>query len=46
MGYAGQLAMNKQINLKEAQEPVMNIADIIVDIFAAESILLRIEKRR
>ena len=44
MGYAGQKAMAKEINLKEAQEPVMNLADIITDIFTAESLLLRVEK--
>lgn len=46
MGYAGQLAMNKSIDLKEAQEPMMNLADIIIDIFAAESVLLRAEDTR
>jgi alkylation response protein AidB-like acyl-CoA dehydrogenase len=46
MGYAGQLAMNKSIDLKESQEPMMRIADIIVDIFTAESILLRAEDKR
>ncbi|MBT8234060.1 MAG: acyl-CoA dehydrogenase [Saprospiraceae bacterium] len=44
MGYAGQQAMSKELNLKEAQEPVMNISDIITDIFTAESLLLRVEK--
>jgi alkylation response protein AidB-like acyl-CoA dehydrogenase len=44
MGYTGQLAMSKEIDLKESQEPVMNLADIIIDIFAAESMLLRVEK--
>jgi len=44
LGYAGQKAMSKEIDLKEAQEPVMNIADIITDIYAAESLLLRVEK--
>jgi hypothetical protein len=44
MGYAGQQAMSKEINLKEAQEPVMNLSDIIIDIFTAESLLLRVEK--
>jgi len=44
LGYAGQKSMAKEINLKEAQEPVMNISDIIIDIFAAESLLLKTEK--
>jgi len=44
LGYAGQQAMSQAIDLKEAQEPVMNIADIITDIYAAESLLLRVEK--
>jgi len=44
MGYAGQLAMSKGIDLKEAQEPIMNLSDIIIDIYTAESLLLRVEK--
>ena len=44
LGYAGQQAMSKAIDLKEAQEPVMNISDIITDIYTAESLLLRVEK--
>ena len=44
MGYAGQQAMSGSINLKEAQEPLMNLADIIIDIFTSESLLLRVEK--
>ncbi|MBT8228814.1 MAG: acyl-CoA dehydrogenase family protein [Bacteroidia bacterium] len=44
LGYAGQQAMSRQINLKEAQEPVMNLADIIIDVFTAESMLLKVEK--
>jgi hypothetical protein len=44
LGYAGQQAMSKALDLKEAQEPVMNISDIITDIYTAESLLLRVEK--
>ncbi len=44
LGYAGQLAMNQKIDLKSAQEPLMNMADIIMDIFQTESTMLRIEK--
>lgn len=44
LGIAGQKAMSKEINLKEYQEPVMNLADMIIDIFAVESTLLRAEK--
>lgn len=44
MGYAGQKAMSQEINLKESQEPVMNLSDLIIDIYTAESLLLRTEK--
>ena len=44
MGYAGQQAMTGSLDLKEAQEPLMNLADIIIDIFTTESLLLRVEK--
>lgn len=46
LGYAGQLAMSKQLDLKSAQEPVMNMSDIITDIFNAESVMLRLEKKQ
>jgi len=44
IGYAGQQSMNKAIDLKEAQEPVMNLSDILIDLYTAESLLLRAEK--
>ena len=44
LGYAGQLAMSKQIDLKSSQEPLMSLADILNDIYQVESVLLRIEK--
>lgn len=44
LGYAGQKVMSKSIDLKDAQEPVMNLADIIIDVYTAESALLRNEK--
>lgn len=44
LGYAGQQAMSKSLDLKKAQEPLMNLSDIITDIFTAESVLLRLEK--
>jgi len=44
LGYAGQKVISKAIDLKDAQEPVMNLADIIIDIYTAESTLLRTEK--
>ena len=44
LGLAGQKAMGGDIDLKDAQEPLMNLSDIIIDIFTLESVLLRIEK--
>ncbi len=44
LGYAGQKVMSQSLDLKDAQEPVMNLADIIIDLYAAESMLLRTEK--
>ena len=44
LGYAGQKVMSNSIDLKDAQEPVMNLADIIIDVYTAESALLRNEK--
>ena len=46
LGYAGQKAMSKTLDLKDAQEPVMNLADIINDIYVAESLLLRVERNK
>ncbi len=44
-GYAGQMAMSKQLDLKSAQEPLMNLSDIINEIYQMESVLLRLEKK-
>ncbi len=44
LGYAGQKALNKSLELKTAQEPLMNLSDIVTDIFTAESVLLRVER--
>jgi alkylation response protein AidB-like acyl-CoA dehydrogenase len=44
LGYAGQKVMSQSLDLKDAQEPVMNLADIIIDIYASEATVLRNEK--
>jgi len=41
VGSVGQLAMKGKINLKEEQEILMNLADILIDLFVSESLLLR-----
>ncbi len=43
-GAAAKYQMDGVIDLKNEQEIVMNIADIMMDIFVAESVLLRIRK--
>ena len=41
VGSVGQLAMKGKINLKEEQEILMNLADILIDLFISESQLMR-----
>ena len=41
VGSVGQLAMKGKINMKEEQEILMNLADILIDLFISESLLLR-----
>lgn len=43
-GAAAKKQMDKEINLQHEQELLMNVADIMIDTFAAESLLLRLEK--
>ena len=41
VGSVGQLAMKGKINIKEEQEILMNLADILIDLYISESLLLR-----
>jgi hypothetical protein len=43
-GSAVKMQMDGKINLEEEQEILMNIADLITDTYASESLLLRVEK--
>jgi len=45
-GAAAKQQMDGQLNLKEEQEIVMNVSDIIIDTFIAESVLLRVLKMK
>ncbi len=44
LGSLGQLALKGKINLKEEQEIMINVADIIIDSYLAESCFLRVQK--
>lgn len=44
LGTAAQEAMSGKLDMKEEQEILMNLSDIIIDIFNAESALLRVMK--
>lgn len=43
-GAAGKMQMEGQLNLKAEQEIVMNLANMLIDVFQAESTLLRVQK--
>ncbi len=43
-GAAAKMQMDGQINLKEEQEVLTNVANIMIDTFLAESLLLRVQK--
>lgn len=44
LGTAMKKAMDKSFDIKKEQEILMNLSDIIIDIFNTESLLLRVEK--
>lgn len=43
-GAGAKMQMDGKLNLKEEQEILMNCADMFMDLFAAESMLLRVQK--
>lgn len=43
LGYAGQQSMSGKLDFKAEQEILINLSDIIIEIFNTESLLLRIE---
>ena len=44
LGAAAKMQMDGQLNLKDEQEILMNGADLLIDIYMAESLLLRLKK--
>ncbi|MBX2874079.1 MAG: acyl-CoA dehydrogenase family protein [Saprospiraceae bacterium] len=43
-GAAAKLQMDGKVNLKEEQEVLMNVSNLMLDVYLAESLLLRVEK--
>jgi len=46
MGTAAKLVMSGKLDLKEEQEVIMNLSNIIIDIYTGESLLMNVEKKQ